>query len=99
MGIQHSIAWLFSTAAEARKPHPHDLPLLLQHLKSSQLLHVVLSCPIIQRLFCVFNQVAQAVALTKWPPVHVIDAAHPLQGSHTQTQSMLQQPTSHKSKS
>ncbi len=37
------------------KPHPHDLPLLLQHLKSSQLLHVVLSSPIIQHLFGAVN--------------------------------------------
>jgi len=48
----------FCKAANARKPHPHDLPLLLQHLKSSQLMHVVLSSPIIQHLFGAVNQVA-----------------------------------------
>ena len=48
----------FRKAANARKPYPHDLPLLLQHLKSSQLLHVVLSSPIIQHLFGAVDQVA-----------------------------------------
>ena len=48
----------FCKATNARKPHPHDLPLLLQHLKSSQLLRAVLSSPIIQHLFGAVNQVA-----------------------------------------
>ena len=49
----------------AGRSHLHDLPLLLQHLKSSQLLHVVLSCPIMQYSFGALNQVAQALALTE----------------------------------
>ncbi len=36
--------------------YPHDLALLLQHLECHQLLHVVLSCAVIQHLLGAINE-------------------------------------------
>ena len=70
--------------AMLKKAYPHHLPLLLQDLKSCQLLHVVLACAIIQYLLGAVNQSAQTIALAEWPPLHVTGSADPLQSCHTQ---------------
>ena len=70
--------------ARMKAAYPHDLSLLLQHLESCQLLHVVLPSAIVQNLLCAVNEAPQAVALAEGPPLHVAGTAHPLQGSHAQ---------------
>jgi hypothetical protein len=65
------------------KTDPHNLTLLLQHLESCQLLHVVLSCAIVQNLLGTVNETTQAITLAEGPSLHVAGTAHPLQCSHT----------------
>ncbi len=75
------------SSAKQRMQESHTcMTCLRQHLKSSQLLHVVLSSPIIQHLSGAFNPVASTLMVTEWPPANVVGTANLLQGSHTQTQ-------------